>query len=176
VDVVVEVGGWEHECCGPAIERDQVVDFECIIFAEPDAQPRLVETHHDLDIVQPTVRIQGRVVDLDVVHDDGSTRSILGVPSGGALRGFGEDDGHLEDPWTGEVVAAGQGNEFLVTVRVSGWRLLDSSSVCPDVSGLGGLVAAVADGEEHPVLAAALHAQRDGWTTVAYRVGNQLRR
>src|SRR3712207_7720612 len=29
VDVVVEVGGWEHACCGAAIERNQLVDFQC---------------------------------------------------------------------------------------------------------------------------------------------------
>jgi hypothetical protein len=130
VDVVVEVGGWEHECCGPAIERDQVVDFECLLLLEPGARPRLVETHHGPDVVaHPVERIQGRVVDLDAVHADGSTCPILRVPSGGALRGFGEDDGHLEDPWTGEIVTAGQGNDFLVTVRMPGQRLLDPSSV-----------------------------------------------
>jgi hypothetical protein len=41
------------------------------------------------------------------------------VPSGAALRGFDdEDDGHLEDPWTGEVISS-ESAEFLVTVRAS---------------------------------------------------------
>ncbi len=44
---------------------------------------------------------------------------VLRLPSGRALRGFDDhDDGHLEDPWTGEVIATGT-EEFLVTVRTS---------------------------------------------------------
>ncbi|WP_432483094.1 DUF6578 domain-containing protein [Kineococcus esterisolvens] len=133
MDVVVEVGGWEHECCGPSIERDEVVDFACVLLPGSStgstAPPRLIETHHDLDTFQPTHRIRGRVVDIEVVHDDGSARPILRVPSGAALCGYGEDDDHLEDPWTGETVTSPARNDFLVTVREPGWRLLDPSSI-----------------------------------------------
>ncbi|KEA65894.1 hypothetical protein [Mycobacterium tuberculosis] len=53
-----------------------------------------------------------------MVPDDGAPQPVLRVPSGAALRGYDEgDDGHLEDPWTGEVVLA-EGEEFLVTVRI----------------------------------------------------------
>jgi len=41
------------------------------------------------------------------------------VPSGQALLGFDDgDDGHLEDPWTGDVIAS-ESRDFLVTVRMS---------------------------------------------------------
>ncbi len=116
MDVVVEVGGWEHECCGPAIERNQVVVLHCIRWTGPDGQVRLIEHHHHID---PEERVQGWVTDIRVVQDGGATRPILRVPSGQALRGFDDDDdGHLEDPWTGDVVPRGSGDS-LVTVRRS---------------------------------------------------------
>ena len=117
MDVVVEVGGWEHECCGQAIERNQLVDFRCIRHQGTDGRMRLVESHHGGLDVPADERVRGRVTWLQVVHDDGIATAILRVPSGRALRGFaGDDDGHLEDPWTGDVITAGA-SEFLVTVR-----------------------------------------------------------
>ncbi|WP_337062858.1 DUF6578 domain-containing protein [Kineococcus sp. G2] len=114
MDVVVEVGGWEHECCGSAVERDDVVTFDCVRHVEPDGRVRLVESHHDLGAGE---RVHGRVSDIHVVGDGGSIRPILRVPSGSALRGFDpEDDGHLQDPWTGEVITSDSAG-FLVTVR-----------------------------------------------------------
>ena len=89
MDVVVEVGGWEHDCCGPAIERNQVVDLHCIRRTDPDGQMRLVETH---DHVDPDERVLGRVIEIQVVHDGGTTQQILRVPGGRALRGFDDDD------------------------------------------------------------------------------------
>jgi hypothetical protein len=119
VDVVVEVGGWEHECCGEAIERNQLVDFRCIRYKGPGGRMRLTETHHDGLDVPADERVRGRVTEIRVVHDAGVTQAILRVPSGQALLGFDEDDdGHLEDPWTGDVITSGS-FEFLVTVRTS---------------------------------------------------------
>jgi hypothetical protein len=118
VDVVVEVGDWEHECCGEAIERNQLVDFRCIHYEGPDGQIRLIETHHGLD-VPADARVRGRVTEIQVVQESGTARPILRVPSGQALLGFDDgDDGHLEDPWTGDVIASGS-RDFLVTVRTS---------------------------------------------------------
>jgi hypothetical protein len=74
----------------------------------------LIETHHDSPI---ETRIRGRVVDILVLAEDGSATPILRVPSGAALRGFDdEDDGHLETPWSGELVNE-RNRRFLVTVK-----------------------------------------------------------
>ena len=111
MDVLVGVGGWEHLCCRDAIVRDQLVDLLCIRYTGSDGRPRLVETHHDLDIGAGE-RVRGRVTDLQAVQDGGVAQPVLRVPSGAALRGFDEDDdGHLEAPWTGEVVASESGGE-----------------------------------------------------------------
>jgi len=116
VHVVVEVGGWEHACCGEAIERNQLVDFRCIPYTGPDGRVRLIESHHELE-VPATARVRGRVTEIQVLEDGGTAEPVLRVPSGEALRGFDDhDDGHLENPWTGELVSS-DGEEFLVTVR-----------------------------------------------------------
>ena len=119
VEVVVEVGGWEHQCCGDALERDQLVDLRCIRVEAPDGQTRLVESHHGGLSVDADERVQGRVTEIQVVLDGGALVPVLRLPSGAALRGFDEaDDGHLEDPWSGDVVAS-TSSEFLVTVQTS---------------------------------------------------------
>jgi len=118
-DVVVEVGGWEHECCGDAIERNQLVDFQCIPYTESDGRTRLYESHHGGLSVSADERVRGRVTEVQVVHGSGEVQPILRVPGGPALRGYGDgDDGHLEDPWTGEVITS-ESRDFLVTVRTS---------------------------------------------------------
>lgn len=122
VDVVVEVGGWEHECCGPSYERGQVVDLTCMVVTTREGATILVETRHEIGVQWPLEHVRGRVVDLEVVQADGTKQTILRVPDGSALCGSGEDDGHLEDPWTGEIVLSSR-NEFRVTVRVPGSRV-----------------------------------------------------
>ncbi|MCF6743467.1 hypothetical protein E9529_04105 [Blastococcus sp. KM273128] len=119
MDVVVEVGGWEHECCGEAVERNQLVDFSCIRYQGPDGRERLAESHHGGLDVRADERVRGRVTDIQVVRDGGVAQAVLRLPSGQALRGFDDgDDGHLEDPWTGDLLPSGS-TEFLVTVRTS---------------------------------------------------------
>jgi hypothetical protein len=114
MDVIVEVGDWEHECCGQAIERGQVVDLGCTRWQDPDGRVHLIETHHDS---RTETRVRGRVVDIVVLAEDGSSKPILRLPSGSALRGFDDDDdGHLESPWTGELIEEHE-NQFLVTVK-----------------------------------------------------------
>ena len=103
-EIVVQVGGWEHECCGEAVEVNQVVDFGCLARRRASGEEQYVETHHD---DEPDVRIRGRVVDISVVDIHGARRSIARVPSGSALRGFNsQDDGHLEEQYTGQLVDA----------------------------------------------------------------------
>lgn len=41
---MVAVGGWEHACCGPAIERDQLVDLGCVRVPAPLGEFDLSET------------------------------------------------------------------------------------------------------------------------------------
>ncbi|SNS05552.1 hypothetical protein SAMN04488107_1086 [Geodermatophilus saharensis] len=119
MDVVVEVGDWEHECCGEAIERNQLVDFRCIRYAGPDGQMRLAESHHGGLTVTADERVHGRVIEVQVVREDGTAQSVLRIPGGRALRGFDDDDdGHLEDPWTDDVIIS-DSLDFLVTVRTS---------------------------------------------------------
>ncbi len=113
------VGGWEHECCGPSYERGQVVDVACVVVTTQDGTTSLVETRHEIGVIWPIEHVRGRVVDVEVVHEDGTAQPVLRIPDGSALCGFGEDDGHLEDPWTGEVVL-GSHHDFRVTVRVPG--------------------------------------------------------
>ena len=113
---VIEVGGWEHECCGPAYERDTVVDLTCLAVSADDGSARLVESHHDLSTQRSTTRVTGRVVDIAIQHPDGSTEPIERLPSGAALRGFDDhDDGHLEQPWTG-VAVTNDSERYLVTI------------------------------------------------------------
>ena len=114
MDVRVEVGGWEHQCCGPSIERREVVELDYVRAPGPAGQVRLVESHHDC---APVERVRGWVSDIHVVQDGGGTRPVLRVPSGRALRGFDpDDDGHLEDPWTGERITSLR-QVFVVSVR-----------------------------------------------------------
>ena len=106
--VVVLVGGWEHQCCGLAAELGDVVEYAVVPTDGPGndgsgpGAPRYFEdVHHD---TVPTTTVRGRVIELFAVGRDGRT-AIRRVPGGRALRGFDdEDDGHLEEPWTGEVV------------------------------------------------------------------------
>ena len=117
VDIVVEVGDWEHECCGPTYQRDTVVDLTCLVVpGQGHATTRYVESHHGLTTRHETVRLRGRLSDLFIEHPDGSREQIARLPSGRALRGFDDgDDGHLERPWTGEPVV-NDSNRFLLTV------------------------------------------------------------
>jgi hypothetical protein len=124
VDVLVEVGGWEHECCGPAFERNQLVDLACLRWTGADGRLRLIETHHHLDGDEQVV---GRVVDIELARDGVPIRPVLRVPSGGELGSLSTDDRYLADPWTDEPIAW-NGEELLLTIRpgvnrVRSWRV-----------------------------------------------------
>ncbi|MBC3763553.1 hypothetical protein ACUN7V_16130 [Quadrisphaera oryzae] len=114
MDVVVEIGGWEHSCCGSAVERGQLVDLGCLRVDGRDGSPALSETHHDLEA---EVRVRGRVVEVAVVRDDGSSQPIDRIPSGRELRQLDDDPVLLEAAWTGELLPGG--TEFLVVVRTA---------------------------------------------------------
>lgn len=108
------VGGWEHECCGPEIERYQRVEWTCV--TEPDG--RLSETHHDLENIAVTP-VHGTIVDLELVLADGSRTGIDRIPSGRALCGSDEhDDGVVRAAYTDEVLDASS-CVFMVTVEVA---------------------------------------------------------
>lgn len=96
--VVVLVGGWEHECCGPAVAIGDVVKYGVV---PADGARRFGEVRHD-DARTQTIR--GRVTDLYAVGRDGRV-AIERVPSGSAICGNDEDDdGRLEARWTGQPV------------------------------------------------------------------------
>lgn len=117
MDTTVEIGGWEHECCGAAVERNEMIELRCFrISGGIDRAARLIETHHDLDATRDQVVVRGRVVDISIVHADDSTELLALLPGGEALRGFDDhDDGHLETAWTGESVTA-DSDTFLITI------------------------------------------------------------
>jgi hypothetical protein len=117
VQTVVEIGDWEHECCGPSYERDTVVGVNCLVVEGRDeAATRYLASHHDLTTQHDTIHVRGRVVDICIQHPDGSTEQIVRLPSGRALRGFDDDDdGHLEQARTGKPVAY-DSDTFLVTI------------------------------------------------------------
>ena len=114
---MVEIGGWEHECCGPAFERNEVVELRCLSTSGgSEGAARLIESHHDLDATADQVVVRGRVVDISILHADGLTELLARLPSGRALRGFDEhDDGHLETAWTGEAVTP-DSDTFLIII------------------------------------------------------------
>lgn len=116
---VVEVGGWEHECCGAAYERNTVVDITCRVVVGHDGEARRHRgSAHDLAEDGGAVHVRGRVADISIQHTDGSTEQIERLPSGRALRGFDDrDDGHLEQLGTGRAVLA-DSSHFLVTIAV----------------------------------------------------------
>lgn len=119
MDVVISVGDWEHECCGPAVERNEVRGFSCARTTAEDGLEQLVEVRHGpFEDEQAHVEVHGRVKDLRVERDDGSQQPVLRIPSGRALRGFdADDDGHLEDPWTGAPLPGGR--RFVVVLDVA---------------------------------------------------------
>lgn len=114
----MEVGGWEHACCGQAIERNELVDFECFRLEEPDGRVRLIESHHGGLDVSTTERVRGRVTEIQVLQDEDAL-SIMRVPSGDEMHAAEEADAHpLEEPWTGDPIPS-KSWEFRVTVQTS---------------------------------------------------------
>lgn len=105
------MGGWEHECCGPEIERYQRVQWSCLVHTDG----RLYETHHDLDGLSIT-EVTGVVIDVELVRADDSRVRITRIPSGSALRGFDDRaDSAVIEMNTDEVLDASTG-EFVVTL------------------------------------------------------------
>ena len=112
VNILVEVGGWEHECCGAALERRSEVTLTCISPGERSDGGDLGYSTHG--IKSPVYRCTGYVLDLWLVDEAGHRQPIQCDPSGQALRGFDEsDDCAIRAEPTGEIIAAHNGR-FLV--------------------------------------------------------------
>ncbi|WP_432573598.1 hypothetical protein [Kineococcus sp. SYSU DK005] len=59
------------------------------------------------------------MLDIHLMEEGKPTRALLRIPSGQALTGWDDDDdGHLEDPWTGEVITS-TSRTFLITVQTT---------------------------------------------------------
>jgi uncharacterized protein DUF6578 len=113
VIVEVEVGGWEHQCCGPAVERGQVVKWAYHV----DGAGVRHETHHLPEDAQGTV--SGRVTGVRLLADDGVLIAIDRAPSGCALLGnTAADDRFVTRLDTDEVIGLSDDSRFIVTLSV----------------------------------------------------------
>lgn len=77
-EVIVRIGDWEHECCGEAVEVNQIVESGCLTLQRASGEECLVETHRDRE---PDVYVRGRVSQISVVDVQGAQRSIVRVPA-----------------------------------------------------------------------------------------------
>lgn len=112
----VEVGGWEHDCCGPELSRFTSVEWTVI----PVAGGPFVETHHGLEESEglTVIEVAGTIVELEAIERDGSRTPITRVPSGRALCGMNDDDaGEVLEMYTDRVVDVSD-DRFIVTVEV----------------------------------------------------------
>ncbi|CAL4858928.1 hypothetical protein [Microbacterium sp. MM2322] len=112
----VEVGEWEHSCCGPELSR--FTNVEWTVFTAPNG--RLVETHHGLDDLQglEVVEVAGTIVEVEAIERDGSRTPITRIPSGRALGGRDEEDtGDVIELYTDRVVDVSD-EGFIVTIEV----------------------------------------------------------
>ncbi|GAB2711199.1 hypothetical protein BKA24_002877 [Microbacterium marinum] len=111
--IEIEVGDWEHDCCGPEVRRHTEVRWTVI----PAVDGPWTETHHDLTGIK-TVVVAGTVVELEALQEDGSRIPITHLPSGPSLRKMGSGDrGDIIELHTGRVVDRSEGG-FIVTVEV----------------------------------------------------------
>lgn len=112
---MVEIGGWEHSCCGPAIERDQLVELGCLRTTDVAGEATLTATRHHLE---PELWVLGRVHDVQLLDAELGARSIQRLPSGRALRGVDpDDDGQLHEAWPEAPLPPTE--SFRVVVRLS---------------------------------------------------------
>ncbi|MDT3329938.1 hypothetical protein Q9S78_04575 [Microbacterium sp. KSW-18] len=112
----VEVGGWEHDCCGPELVRFTPVEWTVI----PVVDGPFVETHHGLEESEglKVIEVAGTIVELEAIDRDGSRIPITRIPSGRALLGMDEEDaGDVIEMYTDRIVNVSD-DDFIVTVDV----------------------------------------------------------
>jgi len=97
MELRIDVGGWEHDCCGDSYVRGDAVDWTCVdATAWGHAGVHGVETHH---LPEPgSFAVRGRVTDIAARLGDGSLEPVERVPTGRALCGMDETD-------TGELIS-----------------------------------------------------------------------
>lgn len=120
MEITVDVGDWDHACCGDAFALDDIVTWE--IFIPRDAKPlgsEYVQTRHGR--LEGRVPVTGRVVAIAATRADGSATMLGAVPSGRALRGFEEYE--LREQYT-DVVIDEEIHDFVVTLSIAGSTLL----------------------------------------------------
>ncbi|MFI8633951.1 hypothetical protein ACIGEP_15310 [Microbacterium sp. NPDC077663] len=114
--VEIEVGGWEHACCGPELHRFTNVEWTVV----PLPSGQFFETHHGLDESEglEVVTVAGTIAELEAIQHDGSRTPITRIPSGRALGGLDEEDaGDVIELYTDRVVDVSD-ERFIATVEV----------------------------------------------------------
>ena len=113
---VVEVGDWNTNAVVLRTSETPWSRSSAWLYRDGTGQPLAILSRTTTSPLSTTIRVRGRVVDICIQRLDGSTEQIKRLPSRRALGGFDDgDDGHLEQPWTGEPVTY-DSNTFLVTI------------------------------------------------------------
>ena len=110
MSVEVVIGGWEHDCCGSALQPGDQVDWQL----HTDEAGVRHETHHDQQVDDA---LTGWVEQLFAVASDGSRVAITRLPSGRALRGFDDHEDGTVTALDGAVVPEDRCHLFVAVVR-----------------------------------------------------------
>jgi hypothetical protein len=119
MQIRVDLGGWEHECCGESYDLNDVVTWELFlpVAGELADGADYMESHHGQ--LSGGVEVTGRVVAVEVASRPATFVSVSRLPSGRALRGFDEhDDGIPMVLATGDPLD-GHPDEFVVTLEIA---------------------------------------------------------
>jgi hypothetical protein len=91
MQIRVDLGGWEHDCCGDAYEINDVVtkDLYLPFSGTLSGGADYMESHHQH--LSGGVSVTGRVVGIEVAGPDGQYVAVTRLPSGADLNDLNED-------------------------------------------------------------------------------------